>query len=147
MRVHRSVSLVVALFAVALLTSAAQAADATGTWKWTQAARGGGGGAGGQPREITLKLKQEGDKLTGTIAMPAGRGGGGGGAAAPAETPIEAGMVKGDEISFTVTREFQGNKFVSKYSGKVDGDTIKGKVESERGGQTQSRDWEAKRAK
>ena len=33
------------------------------------------------------------------------------------------------------------------YSGKVSGDTIKGKAESERDGKTQSRDWEAKRAK
>lgn len=32
-----------------------------------------------------------------------------------------------------------------KYSGKVSVDTIKGKAESERDGQPQSRDWEAKR--
>jgi hypothetical protein len=30
--------------------------------------------------------------------------------------------------------------------GKLSGDTIKGKSESERDGQVQSRDWEAKRA-
>ena len=30
---------------------------------------------------------------------------------------------------------------------KVEGDTIKGKTTSERNGQTQSRDWEAKRSK
>ena len=35
----------------------------------------------------------------------------------------------------------------TKYTGKVSGDTIKGKTERERDGQTQSRDWEAKRAK
>jgi hypothetical protein len=37
--------------------------------------------------------------------------------------------------------------FVTKYQGKVDGDTIKGKTERERNGQTMSRDWEAKREK
>lgn len=33
----------------------------------------------------------------------------------------------------------------TKYSGTVTADTIKGKAESERNGQPQSRDWEAKR--
>jgi hypothetical protein len=50
-------------------------------------------------------------------------------------------------VSFTVTRERDGNKFVSKYSGKLEGDTIKGKIETERGGQTRSVDWVAKREK
>jgi hypothetical protein len=44
-----------------------------------------------------------------------------------------------------VTREFNGNKVVMKYSGKVSGDTIKGKSESQRDGQPQTRDWVAKR--
>jgi hypothetical protein len=35
---------------------------------------------------------------------------------------------------------------VSKYNGKVSADAIKGKIESERNGQPQTRDWEAKRA-
>jgi len=101
----------------------------TGTWKWTV-------NFGGQDRELTLKLKLDGDKLTGS--MP-GRDG--------QETAIEDGQYKNGEVSFKVTRERQGNKFTIKYSGKVSGDTIKGKTEFEREGQTQSRDWEAKRAK
>jgi hypothetical protein len=35
----------------------------------------------------------------------------------------------------------------SKYTGKLSADTITGKIAFERDGQTQSRDWEAKRAK
>jgi hypothetical protein len=104
-------------------------ADPTGTWKWTVE-------FGGQSREVTLKLKHEGDKLTGTIT---GRNN--------EETKIEDGTVKGDEVAFKVTREFNGQKFVMKYSGKVSGDTLKGKTEFERDGQTQSRDFEAKREK
>jgi hypothetical protein len=104
-------------------------ANPTGTWKWTV-------NFGGQEREMTLKLKLEGDKLTGS--MP-GRDG--------QETAIEDGQFKNGEISFKVTRERQGNKFTIKYTGKVTGDTIKGKTEFEREGQTQSRDWEAKRGK
>ena len=48
-------------------------------------------------------------------------------------------------ISFTITREFNGNTFVAKYSGAVSGDTLKGNIEFERNGETRSRDWEARR--
>jgi hypothetical protein len=109
-------------------------ADPSGTWTWTAPSRGGGGGE----RKMTLKLKTEGDKVTGTLSAP-GRDG------TPRDTDIADGKLKGDEISFTVTREFNGNKMTSKYNGKVSGDSIKGKMEFERDGQTQSRDWEAKR--
>ncbi len=104
-------------------------ANPTGTWKWTAM-------RGNQARESTLKLKLDGDKLTGAMIGQNGQ-----------ETPIEDGQFKGGEVSFKVTRERQGNKITTKYTGKVSGDTIKGKIESERNGQPQSRDWEAKRAK
>jgi hypothetical protein len=104
-------------------------ADPTGTWKWSFT------GQNGQTFETTAKLKAEGDKLTGTVS---GRN---------RETEIENGKIKGDEISFAVTRERNGNKFTTKYTGKISGDTIKGKSEFERNGETQSRDWEAKREK
>jgi hypothetical protein len=120
----------------AFLTLSAQAADPAGTWTWSSPGRGGG-----EPRKTTLKLKVEGDKLTGNVSMPGRQGG------QATETAISDGKVKGDEISFTVTREVNGNKFTAKYNGKVTGDAIKGKIESERNGQTQSRDWEAKRDK
>ena len=115
------------LFTLGITASAADKADPTGTWKWSIT------GQNGQTRESTLKLKVEGDKLTGTIS---GRGG---------ETAIEEAKIKGEDISFQVTREFNGNKVVTKYNGKIAGDTIKGKMESQRDGQPQSRDWEAKR--
>ena len=78
------------------------------------------------------------DKVTGTLSAP-GRGG------QATDTAIESGKISGDEISFTVTREFNGNKLVAKYSGKISGDAIKGKIETERDGNARSRDWEAKR--
>ena len=108
-------------------------ADPTGTWTWTTPGRNGG-----PDRKSTLKLKVEGDKLTGTLSAP-GRGGQSNDAA------IADGKLKGDEISFTVIREFGGNKITVKYNGKISGDSIKGKIETERNGQTNSRDWEAKR--
>jgi hypothetical protein len=102
-------------------------ADPTGTWKWTAT------GQGGQTRETTLKLKLEGEKLTGTIS---GRGD---------DTAISEATLKGDEISFQVTREVNGNKVTAKYNGKLSGNSIKGKIETERNGQARSRDWEAKK--
>lgn len=109
-------------------------ADPTGTWTWTMPGRNGG-----PDRKMTLKLKLEGDKVTGKLAAPA-RGG------EIRETDIKDGQVKGDEVSFKVVREINGNEMVTKYNGKVSADSIKGKVEFERNGETQSRDWEAKKA-
>lgn len=101
--------------------------DPSGTWKWSFT------GQNGQTRETTLNLKLDGEKLTGMIS---GRGG---------ETAIEEAKLKGDDISFQVTRENNGTKMIIKYNGKVSGDTIKGKSETLRDGEPRSRDWEAKR--
>ena len=127
----------VAACAILALGSVAQAqdkkADPTGTWTWSQPGRNGG-----PDRKSTLKLKLEGDKVTGTLSAP-GRGG------QSSDVAISDGKIKGDEISFEVTREVQGNKITSKYNGKISGDSIKGKMAFERNGEAQSRDWEAKR--
>jgi hypothetical protein len=115
------------------LVSAVRAEDdkpnPTGTWKWEVTFNN-------QTRETTLKLKLDGDKLTGSVS---GRNG--------QETAIEDAKFADGEVTFTVTRMRNDQKFVTKYSGKLDGDTIKGKAESERNGEKISRDWEAKRAK
>jgi hypothetical protein len=111
----------------------AEDAKADGKWGWTMAGRNGG-----PDRKMTLKLKTEGEKLTGKLGAPTRDG-------EMRETEIQDGKIKGDDISFTVVREFNGNKMTSKYSGKLSGDSIKGKVEVERNGENQSRDWIAKR--
>jgi hypothetical protein len=107
--------------------------DPTGTWKWETERNG-------QKRETTLKLKREGDKLTGTIAVTGGKAGGG-------ETKIEDGKFKDGTVSFTVTRMFNDVKLVTKYSAKVNGDTMKGTATTERDGQEQKQEFEAKRQK
>jgi hypothetical protein len=104
-------------------------ADPSGTWTWTMTT------PNGQSFERKVTLKLAGDKLTGTSS---GRGG---------ETPIEEGAFKNGEVSFTLTREREGQKFVSKFKGKVEGDTIKGTTVMNRGDGERSMPWEAKRAK
>jgi hypothetical protein len=112
-------------------------ADPTGTWAWTTQGRNGGEG-----REVSIKLKMEDGKLVGTMS-----GGGRRGGDAAAETKLQNVKMTGDEISFDVTREFNGNSFTSKYKGKVAGDTITGKIARERNGETRETDWTAKRKK
>jgi hypothetical protein len=126
MKKYAVVVFLVGLFGIA------QAADPSGTWTWKTKF-----GKDGKEVEQTLKLKLEGDKVTGT--MSGGRGGKG-------DTKIEDGKFKDDEVSFTVTREFKDMKFVTKYSGKVTDSTIKGTITSERDGKENKREWEAMRA-
>lgn len=122
-------ALVVAVVGLAGVARAADKPDPTGTWKWSVK-------MGDRSWEATLKLKLEGDKLTGSMLGRSGQ-----------ETPIAEACFKDGEVSFTVTREREGRKMVSKYKGKLSGDTITGKMEFQREGQSQTRDWEAKRAK
>src|SRR5688500_14114125 len=84
---------VLLLSAVSTQAQDAKKADATGTWAWTAQGRNGG-----EAREITLKLKQEGEKATGTMSGRQGN-----------DTAITHGKIAGDQGSFEVTREFQAN--------------------------------------
>lgn len=122
-------ALVVAFIGLTGTARAEKKASPAGTWKWTST-------FGGQKRERTLKLKLDGDKLSGGLAGRDNK-----------DTPIEDASYKDGQVSFKVTRERDGKKFTTKYSGKLSGDTIKGKAESEIDGKPQSRDWDAKRAK
>jgi hypothetical protein len=126
--------------AVCFATVAAFAADVspTGTWKWTSPGRNGGAGM-----EQTLKLELSKDgALTGTMV-----GGEFNGNKIP-DVAIGDASFKDGTVAFSVTREFNGNKFTSKYSGKLDGDTIKGSTERPgRDGNVRKTDWNATRAK
>jgi hypothetical protein len=85
--------------------------------------------------EGTLKLKQDGDKLTGATVRNEN------------ETAIQDGKISGDEITFKVIRDRDGRKVTAKYQGKITGDTVKGKVESDWSGDWQTLDWEGRRRK
>lgn len=115
------------LLAFSTAWAADKKADPVGTWKWTAM------GPNNQTREVTMKLKAEGDKVVGTIS---GRNN---------DNPIEQFKQDGDEITFVVVRERNGNKVETKYKGKLEGDTIKGKITFNANGEDRTRDWEAKR--
>ncbi len=104
-------------------------ANATGTWKWTRKTQDG------QEQEISATLKQDGEKLTGKLMSPIG------------EVEIKEGKVKNSEVSFQVTFERDGNQIHVKFSGKLDGDKIKGKVQIGDGDNKRTMDWEPKREK
>lgn len=112
---------------VGLLSAVTAAADPSGKWTWTQK---------GKEREVefNLTLKADGEKLSGTLARGPNQ----------RETEISEGSYQDGKIGFTVTSQRQGNTVTLKYSGKLDGDTIKGTVSGGRQG-GRERAWEAKR--
>ena len=77
----------------AVLAIAADDAKPEGTWKWAFERNG-------EKIETTLKLKAEGDKLTGTITGRDGK-----------ESDIEEGSFKDGEVKFQVTRERDGTRY------------------------------------
>ena len=108
--------------------SLAWAADVDG--KWTAQVPG----RGGQTRETTFTFKAEGDKLTGTVSGMQG------------DSPISDGKISGDEISFTLKLNFQGNEISFLYKGKLSGDEIK-MTRSRQGGDQPGQEFTAKKVK
>jgi len=96
------------LLAVALCLVAA---DASGKWTYQQEGRNG-------TVQVTMNLKVDGAALTGTMTRPGREGN-------AVETPISDGKVDGNNVSFSVKREFGGNSVVTTYKGTLDGDRLK----------------------
>lgn len=118
--------LLIALCALALLVipMSALQANVAGEWEMTSEGRQG-------PRTTTIKIEQDGEKIT--VTMPGMRGGG--------EIKAE-GTIKGNEIEWSITRSTQRGEFTITYKGKVEGDTMSGTVQM---GDFGSREWTAKK--
>ncbi|HVW87579.1 MAG TPA: hypothetical protein VHB50_22985 [Bryobacteraceae bacterium] len=109
----RKLLALLAMFAVAAL-----GADISGKWKGT--AEGPNG-----PIERTFTFKVDGTKLTGeTESQMIGK------------STIQDGKVEGEDISFSINANFQGNDIKLDYRGKIVGDQIRLTVEFPGGGQT-----------
>lgn len=121
---------ILAAFAAIVMTTGAFAADIAGNWKWTSQGQNGS-------QENTAKFEKKEGKLTGTVTNPRG------------EAPISAATLKDGALAFSVEREYNGNKMVIKYTGKFEGDTIKGSIErpGRNGGEATKVDWSATRVK
>ncbi len=109
-----SIRWIIAFAALTLWVSFA--ADIDG--KWTGQIQGRNG-----PQTQTLMLKSDGGTLTGSVQ--GGRGG-------PVE--ISDGKIDGANVSFSVVREFQGNKITQEFKGTVSGGELKLTVSGGRGG-------------
>src|ERR1700687_3180826 len=94
---------------IALVASfALMAAGVDGKWVYEQAGR-----QGGNPTQVTLVLKADGAKLSGSTTRP-GRGGGD-----PMVSEIKDGKVDGNNVSFKTTMSMGGNDVTIEYSGVV----------------------------
>ena len=108
-----------------------KAVDPVGTWKCEYE-------IGGQPRTSTLKIKKDGDNLTGTMSWPD-----------QDETKLKDLKLKDGTLTFTAERKLPGmdDGISVEYKLKVEGDQLKGKGEAEFGGEKREWDIEAKREK
>ncbi|MGD0538235.1 MAG: hypothetical protein ABSC03_11385 [Verrucomicrobiota bacterium] len=143
-----TLALIVAVAGLALRARAADEAPAvnpTGAWKVTFTPKPK------SPFEPVLKLKRNGDKLTGTLSqLERGK---------TNEVALEDAKLTGTQVSFTThqTMRFYLNGVAqpadhdlvteSKFLGTISDDTIKGKVERHFIGNVRLLEWEAKRVK
>jgi len=107
---------------------AVASSNAAGTWKWVIVM------ADGTSHDLSLKLTQEGEKLSGIVIL------------GDNEVPISEGLVKDNEVTLKVTREQDGKTQVSKFKGTLEGDSIKGKIDSDWSGEMRNYAWNAKRS-
>ena len=101
----------------------AQTSTVTGEWDAAMNTPGG-------VRNFKIVFKADGEKLTGTVKRTAG------------DVPLE-GTIKGNDVQFAYTINYNGNDLTISMTGKLDGDSIKGTVSFNGGSEEE---WTAKRA-
>ncbi len=82
------------------------AVDVTGVWDSSVESPQG-------PMPLVTTLKQDGDKVTGTQSTPMG------------EIPLE-GKVSGNDLTFTIKIDMQGQEAIITFTAKVEGDSMAG---------------------
>jgi len=83
------------------------AADVNGKWKAVFET------PNGQKLESVFDLKADGSTLNGTVTSTRG------------EAKIQDGKIDGDNVTFNVVRNFNGQDFKVAYKGKIEGDEMK----------------------
>ena len=127
MKTILSVALVLGLCGLA--RAADEKSDPVGTWKCEYE-------IGDQHRTSTLTIKQDGDKLAGTMSWPDQKA-----------TQLKDLNLKDGNLTFSAVREVMNNKFDVEYKLTITGDKLKGKGAVEAGGEKREFDIEGKREK
>src|SRR5947207_7690931 len=114
MHIFRACFILVSFFtasAFAQETTPAPSLKLEGIWKWTFTMPDG--------TQVTprLELREEAGQLTGNTRIRAG-----------SEAPITNLTIKGSEITFEVIRENEDREVITRYTGIVSTNTIKGKI-------------------
>ncbi len=125
---HMKQTFFICLLSVCLMIAGAAAAAAqkstvAGEWDASMNTPGGA-------RPFGLVFKVDGEKVTGTVKRNDG------------ELPVQ-GTIKGSDLTFSYTINYNGHDLVLTFTGKVTGDTIKGNVDF---GGNGGDEWNAKRA-
>jgi len=100
------------------------------TGNWTSTVKGPDGGE----VQLRIDLKEEGEKLTGSVTRD------------EQTYEIREGKIAAGEISFLVVADRDGQELQVRFTGKADGNTIKGKISLKIGDQDREIDWEAMRS-
>jgi hypothetical protein len=123
-------SMALALGACGLASAADdKAADPVGTWNCEYE-------IGGQQRTVTLEVKKDGDKITGTMSW-----------ANQKDEKIKDPKFKDGKLTFSAVRKIMDNEIPIDYTLTIDGDKLKGKGEGDFGGQKQEFEIQGKREK
>jgi hypothetical protein len=112
-----------------LARAADDKADPVGTWKCEYM-------IGDQQRTSTLTIKQDGDKLAGSMDWPDQK-----------DAKLKDVKLKDGELTFSAERVLGDNKIPIDYKFTIDGDKLKGKGAVEAGGEKREFDIEGKREK
>ncbi|HEY3285181.1 MAG TPA: hypothetical protein VGN26_23160 [Armatimonadota bacterium] len=98
----------------------------TGTWKLSVQMQN-------RTLERDLVLTQKGDAVTGTLKAPTNLPADANANFRPTDQEIKDGTLKGDVLTFSITRERSGQTFTTSYKGTLKGDTLEGDVTTPRG--------------
>src|SRR5262249_49938790 len=130
MKAIRSMALVLGLCGLAG-AAGDKVVDPVGTWKCEDE-------IGDQHRTSTLKIKKDGDNLTGRMSWPD-----------QDETKLKDVKLKDGALTFSAVRKLGGMEdgITVEYTLKIDGDQLKGKGAAEFGGEKREFDIEGKREK
>jgi hypothetical protein len=106
-----------------------KAVDPVGSWKCEYE-------IGGMQRTCTLKVKKDGENLTGTMKWPD-----------QDETKVKDLKLKDGTLTYSAVRKIMENEITVEYTLKIDGDKVTGKGAAEFNGEKREFDIEGKREK